>query len=96
MTRYVVSPAAAEDLDEIWLFIARDDLDAAQRVVDEIEIACRQLAENPGLGHVREDLAARSFRFWPVRSYLIIYRPETTPLQIIRFWHGARGIPNLL
>jgi plasmid stabilization system protein ParE len=40
MTRYVVSPAAAGDLDEIWLFIAREDLDAAQRVVDELESAC--------------------------------------------------------
>ena len=41
-------------------------------------------------------LAASAFRFWPVRSYLIVYRPDTTPVQVVRFWHGARGVPNLL
>lgn len=96
MTRYVLSPAAADDLDEIWSFIAGDDVDAAERVIEELEKACEQLARSPLIGHLREDLADSSFRFWPVRSYLIVYRTETSPLQIVRFWHGARGVPNLL
>lgn len=96
MSRYILSPAAVEDLDSIWLFIAEDNLDAAERVVAELEEACSRLAANPNIGHVREDLADSSFRFWPVRSYLIVYRPATKPLQVVRFWHGARGVPNLL
>ena len=39
MSRYILSPAALEDLDSIWLFIAEDNLDAAERVVAELESA---------------------------------------------------------
>ena len=85
-----------EDLDEIWLHIARDNLDAAERVLDELESARELLAGRPHAGHFREDLVDPSVRFWPVRSYLIVYRPDRVPLEIVRFWHGARGVPNLL
>jgi len=33
---YVLSPLAAEDIDEIWEFIAADNIDAADRVIEEI------------------------------------------------------------
>lgn len=96
MSAYVLAPAAAEDLDEIWLHIARENSDAAERVLDELEAACRLLADHPLAGHTREDLADADIRFWPVRSYLIVYRPDRVPLEIVRFWHGARGVPNIL
>lgn len=96
MKGYVLAPAAVEDLDEIWLHVARDNIDAAERVLDELESACELLAGRPHAGHVREDLADTSVRFWSVRSYLIVYRPDRVPLEIVRFWHGARGTPNLL
>lgn len=96
MKGYVLAPAAVEDVDDIWLHIARDDIDAAERVLDELEKACELISRNPRVGHVREDLADSSVRFWPVRSYLIVYRPDGPPLEIVRFWHGARGTPNLL
>lgn len=92
----MLAPAAAADLDEIWSHIARDNFDAAERVLDELESACEILASRPHAGHVREDLAEPSIRFWPVRSYLVVYRPDRVPLEIVRFWHGARGVPNLL
>lgn len=96
MTDYVLAPAAVEDLDEIWLHIAGDSVDAAERVLDELEAACVLLAARPHAGHLREDLADASVRFWPVRSYLVVYRPDRVPLEIVRFWHGARGTTNLL
>lgn len=48
------------------------------------------------MGHLREDLTRRPFRFWPVYSYLIVYRPETRPIQILRVLHGARDVKSLL
>ena len=42
----------------------------------------RLVAERPGIGHTRADLAREPVRFWPVYSYLIIYRPETNPLEV--------------
>jgi antitoxin ParD1/3/4/toxin ParE1/3/4 len=56
----------------------------------------QMLADNPEVGHLRTDLAPEPLRFWTIYSYMIIYRPETSPLQIIRILHGARDIKDML
>ncbi len=94
--RYVLSWLAAADLDDIWDFIAKRNIDAADRVIDELYRAIRKLAEMPKMGHVREDLADRTHHFWPVRDFLIIYHPDTKPIEIVRVLRGARDIPGLL
>jgi plasmid stabilization system protein ParE len=96
MSRFIFAPAARQDLREIQSFIARESVAGARRVMAEIHTACARLAENPHLGHRREDLTDQPVLFWPVRAYFIIYQPETTPLEIVRVLHGARDIPNLL
>jgi plasmid stabilization system protein ParE len=45
---------------------------------------------------MREELADRRHRFFLVYSYLIIYRLETKPLQIIRVLHAARDVQSIL
>jgi toxin ParE1/3/4 len=42
------------------------------------------------------DLASEPLRFWPVYSYLIIYRPELRPLQVVRILHGSRDVRRIL
>jgi len=37
MSRYAVHPDAFADLDEIWDYIAQDNVDAADRVLAEID-----------------------------------------------------------
>lgn len=53
------------------------------------------LADRPLVGHLQPQLLPNEFRLFPVGAYLIIYRPDTRPLQIIRFWHAARGTPDV-
>lgn len=65
---------AAEDLIGIWLYIARDDVRAADRLLDEIEDKFQLLADQPALGRARPDIAP-AFRYLPVRRYPIPYRP---------------------
>jgi plasmid stabilization system protein ParE len=96
MGRYVLTAAARADLFEIAEFIRQDSPGAARRVVESLREAMAKLAGMPEMGHVREDLARVSLRFWPVYSYLIIYRPESRPLQILRILHGARDVRSLL
>ncbi len=96
MRRYQLTPAAEADLGEISGYIRFDSPDAALRVLARVREAMRRLAEFPRMGHVREDLADKSLRFWPVYSYLIVYRPDTRPLQIIRVLHGARDVRRIL
>lgn len=68
------TPQARRDLLEIWEYIAKDSLDAADRVASAIEDAVRLLAELPGIGHTRTDVSDPRYRFWRVYSYLIAYR----------------------
>ncbi|HEY5028860.1 MAG TPA: type II toxin-antitoxin system RelE/ParE family toxin [Candidatus Angelobacter sp.] len=96
MKSFVFTPLAARDLNEIWDYMASDNIKAADRVLDVLEKALHGLAKNPGKGHWREDLADRRHRFFLVYSYLIVYRPETKPMQVIRVLHASRDIQALL
>jgi antitoxin ParD1/3/4/toxin ParE1/3/4 len=96
MNKYQFTREALQDLDELWLYIAHDNPDAADRIVANILDACGRLGEMPGLGHTREDLTERPVRFWPVGRYLVIYRPDRTPIDIIAVLHGARDVPRVL
>jgi plasmid stabilization system protein ParE len=92
VSRFVVTPEARQDVLDIWDYVARNSLDAAERVVDRIETAFEKLADAPGIGHFREDLLDQRYRFWSVHSYLIAYRWDVKPIQIIAVVHGARDL----
>jgi plasmid stabilization system protein ParE len=96
MTRFVLTFDAREDLREIIEFIRKDSPAAARRVLQEIQETMRKLARMPGMGHLREDLADEPLRFWPIYSYLIIFRPETKPLEIVRVLRGSRDVRSIL
>jgi plasmid stabilization system protein ParE len=98
VSAYSFHPEAFADLKEIWDFIAQESVDAADRVLDEIERAIDMLVNNPHAGHLRPDLNTRTLRFWLVRSYLIAYAAEN-PLLIVGILHGRRSpkiITNIL
>ncbi len=96
MKPFLLTPLAEQDIGDIWDYIAADSLDAADRVLTGLENAIFRLAKTPGVGHLREDLADRRHRFFLVYSYLIVYRSETKPLQVIRVLHAARDVQSLL
>jgi plasmid stabilization system protein ParE len=79
-----------------WDYIATENLDAADRVIDTLFAAFERLAAMPGLGHRREDLTDRPLQFWTVDAYLVIYRTERTPIEIVAVTRGGRYIPRLL
>jgi antitoxin ParD1/3/4/toxin ParE1/3/4 len=54
------------------------------------------LARTPGAGHWNENLTDEPVKFFPVYSYLIVYRPETTPLQVVSILHGHRNVERIL
>jgi plasmid stabilization system protein ParE len=87
---YTFHPDAFADLSDIWDFIAQDSVDAADRVLGEIESAINMLVTTPYAGHLRPDLNSRNLRFWLVRSYLIAYAVEK-PLLIVGVLHGRRS-----
>ena len=55
MKPFRLSPEARRDVQEVWAYIARDNIEAAARVRREIRDACRRLAQHPYAGHQRSD-----------------------------------------
>lgn len=91
MTGFVLHPDAYTDLDEIWEYIAADNLDAADRVLEEIYLAIRALVPFPHQGHSRSDLTSRPMRFHSVRDFLIAYEPNEKPLVVLAVLHSRRS-----
>jgi toxin ParE1/3/4 len=96
MASYELSPEALNDLELIRDFIAIDNANAAERSVDQFFEAFEHLAVWAKSGHVRSDLTSKNVRFWPVASYLIVYRDHSGGIQIVAVLHGSRDVPNVL
>jgi len=96
MKSYVLSAAAELDLDEIWEYIAKDSIQAADLWIEKLFGAFDTLARNPGMGHTREDLTMYPILFWPVGAYLILYRTQSERIEIVAVTQGARDIPSFL
>ena len=98
MSAYQLTSKAEDDLFAIWSFIARDNIEAADRVEAAIHRACTFLAAEPLRGHVRQDLTNLPVRFWTVlrySNYVVVYDPATEPLRVIRILHRARDITTV-
>ena len=96
MTSYVLSVAAEFDLDEIWEYIAADKIDAADHWIDILFSAFESLGRAPEMGHTRDDLTTHPVLFWPVGTYLIIYKPDPRPIVFVAVVQGSRDIPAFL
>lgn len=94
---FILSPDAAQDLKDIWQYIAEDNLDAADRFLEKLYDEIRSISRNPGIGHRREDLAGdRVILFLAVGNYLILYRTAKPVVEIVAVVHGKRDVPSFL
>lgn len=94
---FKLTAVAEDDLDEILDYVLRrSGPRRADHVVERLLEACRLLGSSPNIGHRRVDLTSANVRFWPVWSYLIVYRAEARPIEIVRVLHGARRLESLL
>lgn len=88
-------PAVA-DLDKIFTFIAQDNVESAQRVVEEIYRSVEiNLREHPGLGRTGRIEGTREY-ILPGLPFLIPYRVKRSDVQILRILHAARDWPKEL
>jgi toxin ParE1/3/4 len=75
----------------IWTYIAADNPDAADRVLDAIEARWLQLAHHPYSGMARDDIAP-GIRHLVAGQYLTLYRVTGDSIEIIRILCGRRKI----
>ena len=93
--KIIFSPQAIADLESAVRFIAEDNPGIAQRVgyalIDRVAV----LESFPLIGSIYEKHPG--IRKLVSRPYIIFYRPrlEENCVDILRYWHAARGEPDL-
>ena len=97
MSRYLLSPAAQIDLDEIWDYTAaRWGTDQAERYVRTLLAACEALADKRLAGRPIDHVRPGYFKF-AVASHFICYRfTPTGLLDVVRVLHGRMDLDERL
>ncbi|BAZ12375.1 plasmid stabilization system protein [Calothrix sp. NIES-4071] len=94
MSRIVRRPEAKTDLKEIWKYIAAQDKERASNFLKVLDEALQSLAQHPFMGKERPEIM-EEIRSFPVKSYVIFYRPLDNGIEVVRILHGARDIEAL-
>ena len=90
--RLVFTERAQADLLEAWLYIAEDNLAAADRVLDTLEQESKVLLMQPLMGRARPELGSQ-VRSWPSAApYLLFYEVDDVELTVLRVLHHARDV----
>ena len=94
MSQFRISTQAAQDIGNIWKYVAPNNLKAANRLFDTLRESFPKLAKFPQLGRERSELAP-FLRTFPVKNYLIFYRPIDEGIEIVRILHGSQDIETI-
>jgi toxin ParE1/3/4 len=89
------SASAETDLLEAWLYVAEDSIEAADRIIDQLDNESRTLLMQPKMGRARDELAA-GLRSWPTSTpYILFYFVDADGITIARILHHARDVPAI-
>jgi plasmid stabilization system protein ParE len=95
--KVIISPSGESDLSDIVAYVARHNPDAAVRLGMVLIARAEMLAEFPEIGRIVPEFKRSDLREIIHRSYRIIYRVRLDQpiVEIVRFWHAARGFPQI-
>ena len=93
---YRVSREAQQDLFEIWMHIAEDSSDLADRIENEFHELFASLGRMPRQGHARKEITSRPVLFFPLYSFLVVYQPNIQPIRILAVLRGKRNVRRIL
>ncbi len=95
MGAVIYAQSAQNDLLEAWLFIAEQNLNAADSVLDTIGREAEILATQPLMGRSRPELVA-GLRSWPTSTpYILFYVVDGVGITVIRVLHHARDVQQV-
>ena len=93
--KVIFAPQAGRDLESLVCYIARQaSPEIAERFGLQLVDKALSLAELPERGRVVPEVGP-PFREIIFRSYRIVYRLSDGLVEVIRFWHAARGVPQI-
>jgi plasmid stabilization system protein ParE len=92
-----LSSSAQRDLRDIVRYISFDSPDRAISFGQFLVDNTKRLADFPQLGRAVPEFENALIREIVVRSYRVVYRIDecNQRIEVIRFWHAARGNPEL-
>jgi toxin ParE1/3/4 len=94
MSRLLRTDDARDDLTAIWLYVAQDNLSAADQLIDKIEHTLNLLAALPLLGEAVDYLRLHARRF-VVGNYQLFYESVPDGIRLLRVYHAARRLEDL-
>lgn len=93
-TKIIYAPVAVDDMDEIFSYISKDNIAAAEILLEKINTGISGLSEFPNMGSVLSDedytLVNSAYRFIVIQPYLVFYRVIDRTIIIHRILHGRR------
>ncbi len=96
MGRVLHARSARNDLLEAWLYIAKDDPAAADRVLDAIEQEGNTLSLQPLMGRLRPELW-RGVRSWPTsNAHVLFYPAGKKGITVLQVLHHARDVQRIV
>jgi len=98
VAHYLLSGEALRDLLDLEDFLTnRESRERALSVIGRLHRAMTSIADYPGIGRKRRDLAGSPMCF-PVQSWLVFYRPtsDRTGVEIVRIIDARRDIEAIL
>ena len=93
----ILTPQSQDDLREIVSFIASDSPDHARTFGNILVDKALSIGAHPEMGRVVPEEDDPGVREIVYGAYRIIYEVVREPdaVFILRFWHGARGTPEI-
>jgi toxin ParE1/3/4 len=92
--KILYSRAALDDFDEIFSYIAKDNVGSAEVLLEKFNESILKLENFPNLGSVLSEdeftLISSGYRFLVVHPYIIFYRIIEESIVIHRILHGRR------
>jgi toxin ParE1/3/4 len=88
LARFVLSPSAQADVDEIWAYtVERRGVEQAELYVRQLGSAVETIAQNPQLGGRPCDEIREGYRRYPSGSHVVFYRITTKEVVVVRILH---------
>ena len=92
-----LAPAATFDLDDIWLYIAKESgsLEIADKMIEAITERFWLISRHQHIGRGRDEDLRSGLRSFPVGKHVIIYRAEDEDVVILLVLRGSRDMETL-
>ena len=87
MNRYVLSPRAQADVEDIWNYTAENwGEPQAERYIRQLQPAIQAISADPRKGQSCEDIRP-GYRKYPVGSHVLFFRIVDGVVDVVRILH---------